>query len=98
MPTKKLTALTIAGLPQGDWHDLALPGLILRVGVNRRTWSYRYHAGGSFQRKPLGHWPAVSLSAARDAARGLIGLVDAGLPVEAPARIRARRTASPSAA
>ena len=47
----------------------ASPGLILRVGKRRRTWQFRYHAGGSYLRKPLGHYPAMGLAEARDAAR-----------------------------
>ena len=32
MPTKKLTAAAIPHLPEGEWYDAVLPGLILRVG------------------------------------------------------------------
>ena len=57
-----------------------LPGLILRVGKKRRSWSFRYHAGGSYHRKPLGHFPAMELGDARDAARKLIERLDSGAP------------------
>ena len=56
MPRKKLTALSIPTLAPGEWYDAVLPGLILRVGKNRRTWQFRYHAGGSYRRVPLGHF------------------------------------------
>jgi integrase len=85
MPTKKLTALAIPTLQQGEWHDSVLPGLILRVGVKRRTWQFRYRAGGTYHRKPLGHFPAVELAQARDAARKLIERVDSGLAPPPPA-------------
>ena len=32
MPIKKLTAVSIPTLAPGDWHDVVVPGLILRVG------------------------------------------------------------------
>ena len=62
MPSKKLTAVAIPSLGVGEWYDQGLAGLILRVGVRRRTWYFRYHANGSYQRKPLGHFPAVQLA------------------------------------
>ena len=80
MPTKKLTALSIPTLTQGEWYDSVLPGLILRVGKKRRSWSFRYHAGSSYHRKPLGHFPAMPLGDARDAARKLIERLDSGAP------------------
>jgi integrase len=85
MPTKKLTALSIPILAPGEWYDAVLPGLIMRVGKNRRTWQFRYHAGGSYHRKPLGHFPAMELAEARDSARKLLDRADRGIPVEAPA-------------
>ena len=72
-------------LAPGEWYDAVLPGLILRVGDKRRTWQFRYHAGGSYHRKPLGHFPAMELAEARDAARRLIERADRGVPIEAPA-------------
>ena len=79
MPAKKLTALAIPTFAAGEWYDSVLPGLILRVGQKRRTWQFRYRAGGSYHRKPLGHFPAIELAQARDAARKLIERVDSGL-------------------
>ena len=63
----------------------ASPGLILRVGKRRRTWHFRYHAGGSYHRKPLGYFPAMGLGEAREAARKLIDRADRGVPTDAPA-------------
>ena len=80
MPSKKLTALSIPTLAPGEWYDAVLPGLILRVGKNRRTWQFRYHAGGSYRRVPLGHFPAMELKDAREAGGDLIMRVDSGAP------------------
>ena len=57
-----------------------LPGLILRVGKKRRTWQFRYHAGGSYHRKPLGHFPAMELGEARKAGSKLIERLDSEAP------------------
>jgi integrase len=84
MPSKKLTTVAIPTLTQGEWFDQGVAGLILRVGKNRRTWQFRYHAGGSYHRKPLGHYPALGLSEARDAARNLIDRAERGVPPDAP--------------
>jgi len=84
MPQKKLSAVTIPHLAEGEWWDALLPGLVLRVGKKRRSWSVRYHSNGSYPRKPLGHFPAMELAAARDAARRVIERADRGLPAEAP--------------
>jgi integrase len=83
MPQRKLTAAAIPHLAEAEWWDVAVPGLILRVGKKRRSWSFRYHAGGSYHRAPLGHFPAVELGEARDAARTLIGRLDSGAPLPA---------------
>lgn len=85
MPTKKLSALSIPTLAPGEWYDSVLPGLILRVGAKRRTWQFRYHAGGSYHRKPLGHFPVMELAEAREAGRKLIERIDSGAPPAEPA-------------
>ncbi len=82
MPSKKLTAISIPHLGQGEWFDQGVAGLVLRVGKNRRAWQYRYRAGGSYRRQPLGHFPAMELGEAREAARKLIGRIDSGAPPE----------------
>jgi integrase len=62
-----------------------MPGLIFRVGARRRTWSFRFHSGGSYHRQLLGHFPVMSLADAREAARRLITRLDSGAPAEVPA-------------
>lgn len=84
MPQRKLTSVAIPTLAPGEWYDAVLPGLILRVGARRRSWSFRYRAGGSYHRKPLGHFPAMELAEARDAARSMIERIDSGAPPAAP--------------
>ena len=84
MATKKLTALSIPTLAPGEWYDSVLPGLILRVGARRRAWTFRYHSGGSYHRKPLGHYPAMELKEARENARRMIERLDSGAPPAPP--------------
>ena len=85
MPTKKLTVVALPHLTEGEWYDVVVPGLILWVGKRRRTWYFRYRSGGSYQRKPLGHFPVMELGEARDAARAVIDRAERGLPAEVPA-------------
>jgi Arm DNA-binding domain len=84
MPTKKLSALAVPTLPPGEWRDAALPGLILRVGARRRTWTFRARVGGVDRRDILGHSPGMSLSAAREAGRDLLARLESGAPAPAP--------------
>jgi integrase len=84
MPTKKLSALAVPTLPPGEWRDAALPGLILRVGARRRTWTFRARVGGVGRRDILGHFPKMSLSAARDAGRELLNRFEHGAPAPTP--------------
>jgi integrase len=82
MPRKKLSAIAISTLPPGNWPDPIVPGLMLRVGANRRTWTYRYRTGGKNPRLTLGHHPKMGLQAARDAARAAAERIDGGaMPV-----------------
>ena len=85
MPTRKLTTTALPTLSPGEWYDAVLPGLILRVGARRRTWTFRYHSGGRYHRRPIGHFPAMPLADARDAARRMIARLDSGAPAEIPA-------------
>jgi integrase len=90
MPTKKLTALGIPSLEPGEYWDAIVPSLILRVGARRRTWQYRARVGASYQRIALGHFPALSLTEAREAARNLVERLDSGAPPSlAPSHPRA---------
>ena len=86
---KKLTALTIPTLPEGQLPRRGSPGLQLRVGETRSTWSAFHRSAGKLKQTTLGHYPQMSLSDARKAAAALADAVEAGLPVEARHRIRA---------
>ena len=83
MTQKKLTALGIATLParHRPYPDHVVAGLGLRIGTNRSTWLLRYRAGGRKLSPVLGYHPAMSLAAAREAARKLIERVEAGAPI-----------------
>jgi integrase len=80
MPIKKLTALAIASLAPGEYSDAIAPGLILLVGARRRTWQYRARVGDRRPRMPLGHFPAMGLMEAREAARNVAERLDSGAP------------------
>jgi integrase len=79
MPRKKLSAVSIPTLSRGDWHDVVVPGLILRIGAKRRTWTYRASAGGRKLRVPLGYHPVMGLAEAREAARKASERIDSGV-------------------
>ena len=83
MTQKKLTALGIPTLParHRPYPDHVVAGLGLRIGTNRSTWLLRYRAGGRKLSPVLGYHPAMSLAAAREAARKLIERVEAGAPI-----------------
>jgi integrase len=85
MPPRKLTSTVLPHLPEGEYYDLAMPGLIFRVGPKRRVWSYRYRAGGNYRRATLGYYPVLELAGARDAARDVMKRVDSGAPLTTPA-------------
>jgi integrase len=93
MPRKKLSADSIPALLPGDWHDVVVPSLILRVGAKRRTWTYRASAGGRKLRVPLGHYPVMGLADAREAARMVAERVDGGIaPLKAAPHPRSPNT------
>ena len=71
-------------LSPGDWHDIVVPGLILRVGAKRQTWTYRYSAGGKKLRLTLGYHPALGLAEAREACRKASERIDGGVMPAAP--------------
>ncbi len=85
MAQKRLSALSIPKLGPGDWHDTIIPGLILRVGAKRQTWTLRYATGGRKLRATLGHFPVMGLAEAREAARKASERVDSGVMPAAPA-------------
>ncbi|MFA1626061.1 tyrosine-type recombinase/integrase [Rhizobium mongolense] len=85
----KLSAVALATMPQGDYTDFVVPGLVFRVGKKRRTWIIRFRAGGVRRKEPLGYFvpnaPAgtdsLGLAEARQKAREILSRVDAGVPV-----------------
>ncbi len=85
---KKLTAAALANnsLAEGEYWDTAHPGLLLRVGINRRTWQYRYRTGGKQKRDRIGYYlgrdveVGTGLAEARAAAGEIDKRIDAGLP------------------
>jgi integrase len=93
VPKKKLTAIALPSLTPGEYWDTIVPGLILRVGARRRTWQYRARQGGRYGREPLGHFPAVGLTEAREAARNYMERLDSGAPAS-PAPQHPRSTAT----
>lgn len=83
---KKLTAAALAtNLAEGEYWDLAHPGLHLRVGTNRRTWLYRYRIGGKQKRERLGYYlggnAGMGLAEAREAAASIDKRIEAGVPI-----------------
>lgn len=61
-----------------DHLDALVPGLSLRVSARSRVWAVRYRRGdGSRTREVLGRYPAMTLAAARAAARDRLAAADA---------------------
>ena len=86
---RKLAAITLPTLPEGDYPDHVLPGLTFRVRKRRRVWTLRHRIGGQQRRETLGFFPLMGLQGARDAARKIAERVEAGVsPVQAPAHPR----------
>jgi hypothetical protein len=52
---KKLSAIGIPTLAPGTYADNIVPGLLLIVGKNRKTWAYRYRSGGKRPKFTLGY-------------------------------------------
>ncbi len=75
MPTLELTDMTVAtakatAAGRTEIWDAAMPGFGLRVSkAGRKSWVLMYRADGRKRRLTLGTFPALSLTAARDAAR-----------------------------
>ena len=76
----KLTAVVIPTLPQGNYADVLCPGLNLRIGTKRKTWSVYHRAGGRLRQSKLGYFPSLGLADARKAAGELVERVQAGAP------------------
>lgn len=81
---KLLSALAVPKLRPGEYWDPVIPGLCLRVGAHRRTWSLRHRVGGSHRRDRLGFYPAMGLADARTAAGKLLERMEAGAAPPAP--------------
>ncbi len=75
MPTLELTDMTVAtakatAAGRTEIWDAAMPGFGLRVSkAGRKSWVLMYRVDGRKRRLTLGTFPALSLAAARDAAR-----------------------------
>lgn len=72
---RKLTDKFIESAPAGDHWDTLVVGLMLRVGARSRTWRVGYRIDGAWRYLKLGRYPAVTLAAAREAARTALGQV-----------------------
>ena len=44
---KLLSAVAVPKLGSGEYWDAIVPGLALRVGARRRTWTLRHRVGGT---------------------------------------------------
>jgi integrase len=75
---KLLSALAVPKLGTGEYWDPLIPGLALRVGARRRTWTLRHRVGGHHRRDILGYFPTLSLADARTAAGKLLERMEAG--------------------
>lgn len=81
MPKRILekTALEVSRLRVEGAHAVGgVPGLYLQILGGSRVWVFRYVHMRQRRRMGLGSYPAVSLAAAREAARAALGLRDAG--------------------
>ena len=61
--------------------DDALPGLAVRITPKGKSFLVQYTKGGVRRRVAIGRWGAVTLAAARKAAKGIIGEVASGKDV-----------------
>ncbi len=101
MPTLELTDMTVAtaratAAGRTEIWDAALPGFGLRVSkAGRKSWVLMYRIDGRKRRLTLGTFPALSLDAARDAARlGLLDVSRGNDPAEQRAASRGDRQRS----
>jgi integrase len=90
---KLLSALAVPKLGTGEYWDPLIPGLALRVGARRRTWTLRHRVGGRHRRDILGYFPTLSLADARTAAGKLLERMEAGAaPTPPPVHPRSALT------
>ena len=79
--------------------DDSLPGLAVRITANGgKFFLAQYTVAGRRRRVPIGRWGAVTLKAARQAARGILGDVAKGQDVAAVRTTERKRIASEAAA
>lgn len=96
-PKNVITLAPGPGESYADYHDVEIPGLMLRVkalpsGEVRRFYALRYRVAGGRRRYHLGNAQAVSLEKARQAARAKLGDVARGVDPHRE-RSEARRAA-----
>jgi integrase len=88
-----LSAVAVPKLRPGEYWDPLIPGLALRVGAHRRTWTLRHRVGGRHRRDILGYFPILSLADARTAAGKLLARMEAGAaPMPPPVHPRSALT------
>jgi integrase len=78
-----LTDKFCARAKPGEWFDEKATGLALWVGKNRKTWNLHFSKDGKRGRIALGHYPAITLAAARRAALEGKDKAEAGQPIQA---------------
>jgi len=81
----RITNTNLNTLPTGTHFDSITTGLVLRVGLKRRSWQMRARVNGTLHQEPIGVWPAVSIADAREAVREKIRRLERGLPAAPPA-------------
>lgn len=95
--------LTALSLPDGKVNflvwDEGVPGLAIRVGKQRKSWIYVYRPAGrggnaNPQKLTLGAWPAVTIRAAREAAKIEAGRIARGEDPAAARRVERHRDVS----
>jgi integrase len=92
MPRVRLTEPMIrAAMKPGELWDSDVPGLFLRVQPRRKTWGLRYIFGEEGERSSsakrrdhLGVYPGVGLYDAREKARNVLRMLEAGQDPRAP--------------
>src|SRR5262245_45183619 len=77
---KAFTVKTVEHLPEGGQPDPLRPGLILRVGLDRRSWAVRYRKAGKRHFDRIGFFPTLGLAAARERAAEILKRVETGAP------------------
>ncbi len=96
MPSIRMTALFVDNLPlpesgRVDYHDLEVPGLMLRVSASGvKAWSVMYRFHGPLRRLTIGQHPGVSLKMARERAREARASIQRGVDPVAEKKAKER--------